>query len=96
MSEDGAIGCQNGIAASLATKKGRPASEASKTSAWAIGAVTWDSGISLCRVAAFARLLKIADVLKGLCGIIDTYFRGMALFVSKLVDSHRQKLDAFH
>src|SRR5271156_2292319 len=41
------IGRQIGIAASLATKKVRPASEASKTSAWAIVAVTWDSGISL-------------------------------------------------
>src|SRR5271163_369468 len=43
------IGRQIGIAASLATKKVRPASEASKTSAWAIVAVTWDSGISLRR-----------------------------------------------
>src|SRR5271168_4031488 len=41
------IGRQNGIAASLATKKVRPASEVSKTSARAIVAVTWDSGISL-------------------------------------------------
>src|SRR5271163_2292554 len=51
------IGRQIGIAASLATKKVRPASEASKTSAWAIVAVTWDSGISLpsaahCRACA--------------------------------------------
>src|SRR5271167_1207948 len=45
------IGRQIGIAASLATKTVRPASEASKTSAWAIVAVTWDSGISLFRPA---------------------------------------------
>src|SRR5271155_3302379 len=51
------IGRQIGIAASLATKKVRPASEASKTSAWAIVAVTWDSGISLTKPAPSRKVL---------------------------------------
>src|SRR5271170_3918014 len=56
------IGRQIGIAASLATKKVRPASEASKTSAWAIVAVTWDSGISL-RAEASAKAKVLVRVI---------------------------------
>ena len=40
-------GRQNRIGASPATKKFHPASEASKTWAWPVVALTWDNGINL-------------------------------------------------